>query len=224
MRLVLIALTVVLALPAAAQRGRPFAEKGDFALVAQVSGLEVLRLNPALGGIGARYRVTDRTVLGASVALNAYDRDQSGDFDGSETGTVLDVTVWNENHFGRAGSRVSPFFGVGLGGGRGVNTRENVQTYETCVPDGVCQTLAFTQRQESRSTTYRGAAFVGAEVRVVSRLTLGAAYTLAVEHQSQTLATSTGQIGGPTSFPSLRENQTFGVSTGITDLHLSVYF
>lgn len=204
-RLSLVALTALLSLPASAQRGQPFAEKGDVAIVAQVSGLEVLRLHPALGGVGVRYRFADRRVVAGSVALNAYDREQSGSFNAAdEAGTRVDVTVWNENHFGRAGSRVSPFFGVGLGAGRAVYARETVA-----------------DREESRTTTYRGGLFVGAEVRLVSRLTLGAAYVLGATYEDRTVESSPA---GPAGLPAVDESRTLGVSTGITDLHLSVYF
>ena len=231
MRLALVVLAVALSLPAAAQRGRPFAEKGDVALVAQVSGLEVLRLNPALGGIGARYRVTDRAVIGASVGLDVFDRDREGDLPGpgSESGTAVRVHVWNENHLGRAGGRISPFVGAGLG----VEFQRLADEFETtdgvCLPDGTCGSFPVLRRQSARTAAFRGGVFVGAEVRLASRLTLGAAYLLGLGYENRTIEAEVAPAAGTPPgalFPVSRreESSTLRVGTGLTDLHLSVYF
>ena len=83
---------------ASAQHDRPFAEKGDLALVATVSG-DIPRLNPAFGGVGLRYRVADRTVLGASVG-GQYDTSEDESANES-AGRRFSVALWNENHIGR---------------------------------------------------------------------------------------------------------------------------
>ncbi|MEM1115613.1 MAG: hypothetical protein AAGJ11_03845 [Bacteroidota bacterium] len=130
MRTLLFALLVVfLADAASAQRHRPIAEKGDLALTAQITGLSELRIVPALGGIGLRYRLGDRSVLGTSVGFNV----QSSDGGGSDrTRGGATVTVWTEQHVGGRRRAVSPFLAFGVQGNYDQTSDTRSQSTTVC--------------------------------------------------------------------------------------------
>lgn len=222
-RLLLLSLLLV---PAAAhaQRARPFAEQGDVALVVGVSGLTDLDLSPALGGIGVRYRATDRSVIGTSIGFDVgtTDRDDSGD---SQSTGGVQVAVWNENHIGRGRGIVSPFVGGGVVAGF---RRQSYTTgIDPCEPFGcpippcdpaACPGVPEAASQSQTRVSVGVGAILGAEVRVARGVTLGAAYTLgvAVERVSydSDLPFGSDDTGSTTVLG----------GTGLTDLHLSVYF
>ncbi|HEX8386855.1 MAG TPA: outer membrane beta-barrel protein [Rubricoccaceae bacterium] len=217
MRLLLLAL-VLLPVAASAQRSRPIAERGDLAFVVGVSGLNVLALQPTFGGVGLRYRVSDRSVVGASVGVEfaASDQDQGETVvsDGSRRNVRL--ALWNENHLGSGRRVASPFVGAGVT--FAVGDEEYEREAAVCTPDG-CGPAVETQRQSASSLSFGAGVLLGAEVRVARGITLGAAYVLGAtvsrSEYEQTSTVSPVQEGHSTSVQ-------FG--TGMTDLHLSVYF
>lgn len=214
MRLAALSLLAVLTvLPASAQRSRPWAEKGDVALVVSISGGGLTDLTPALGGIGVRYRVTDRTVVGTSVGFDYATFDEDGS-DASVTERGLRLALWNENHLGRRTGLVSPFLGAGATFSVNNQEREFVRT--PC-DDVVCPGAP--QRESASGTvlSFGVGALLGAEVRLARGVTLGAAYTLgvAVDRESQESTFNPNPPGDRT---------IVRVGTGVSDLNLSVYF
>ena len=213
MRLAVLALVALVAGPASAQRARPFAERGDVALVVGVSG--VTDLVPAFGGVGARYRVRDRTVVGASVGVDYADRnvDVRDGFEADERNGGVRVSVWNENHVGRRGALVSPFVGVGV---QARASGAEAERSLPCEPGEGCTVR--TETASLSSTAVGVGALLGAEVRVARGVTLGAAYALGAEvsrdRQERTLD---GE-------PRRDRFTTFRAGTGLTPLILSVYF
>ncbi|HEX9950376.1 MAG TPA: outer membrane beta-barrel protein [Rubricoccaceae bacterium] len=212
MRLVLLILLVV---PAAAhaQRARPFAEKGDLALVVGVAGLT--DLSPAFGGIGVRYRVADRTVIGTSLGLG-FGTEDADDENRVSTRTSATLAVWNENHLGRRGGIVSPF--VGAGATFGVQRFEADFDGIPCDPASCPDTPGGFSQSETTLSIGVGA-LLGAEVRIARGVTLGAAYTLgiAVDRRESDRSNPFG------SNDSVRSTFVRG-GTDLTDLSLSVYF
>ena len=213
-RLILFAL-IVFPVCGRAQHARPFAERGDVALVVGISPADFPSVTSALGGVGLRYRVNDLTVLGASVGFGAstLNRDDSGDGRGAGSGRV---SVWNENHIGRRRGVVSPFFGGGFTAGfsRETFTRDDVPCDPAACPDGP-------QTVESRRThtSFGVGAILGAEVHVARGVTLGAAYTLGVGVERFVYTTDDPFSGTPADRSTLVAG-----GTGLTDLQLSVYF
>ncbi len=236
-RLLLLALLV---LPAAAyaQRARPFAEKGDLALVVGVSPGSFPDITSAFDGIGLRYRATDRSVIGASVGFDVATSDGSGDTEGTQNTGGVRVALWNENHVGRGRGPVSPFVGGGIIAGyrRSTYTRDVFPCDPAGCPGPPCDPAACpgvpegvpggdSPQASQRVTGYSVGvgAILGAEVRLARGVTLGAAYTLgvAVERFSATNGGPVGPFGGGT----FNGGTTLVAGgTGLTDLHLSVYF
>lgn len=218
MRQLLLVLVVLIPATAVAQRDRPFAEKGDVALVASIPALNVLNLEPALGGVGLRYRVADRTVVGASIGLQY---DVSGQDRTEESYESVDrrisVALWNENHLGRGRGPVSPFLGAGAV--FRIGDRRFEQNNAACSPDEPCPDQPVTVRLTNNEAVIGGGLLAGAEVRLARGVTLGAAYVLGVEVSRLRFdQTPVGAQGRPTGQNAVR----FG--TGVTDLHVSVYF
>ncbi len=214
MRLATLTALLLLIPAAAAQRARPFAEKGDVALVVGLSGDTFTRLNPAFGGIGLRYRATDRTVLGASVGFQFQSLDEDGDA-GSTTQRSVSLALWNENHLGSRRGIVSPFLGAGVTFRAGRQAQE--RDIAACTPE-LCP--GPTTREELSETTYAFGvgALVGAEVKLARGVTLGAAYTLGVAVDTRSFDTTLDPGQVPPDLTVVR------VGTGLTDLQLSVYF
>jgi len=218
-------------------RDRPFAEQGDIALIATVRGLDVLRLDPVDGGVGARYRLADRTVLGVSLGLSLSDRhgeneheeDRGGSGSGETEGNGSNarLNVWLEQHVGRRRGPISPFVGAGVTLGRGRNevALESVRV-NTC-PEGVeCPAQVLTQRSEDDHVSVGGALLVGAEVKLVRGVTLGAAYRLGAQYvsydrfQERTIRVE-GQRDRVERFDS--DETVVSLQTRLTDLMLSIY-
>lgn len=211
MRLATLAVLVLLASAAQAQRARPFAEKGDVALVVGLSGDTFTRLNPAFGGIGLRYRATDRTVVGGSVGFQFQSLDAGAD---APSARSVSVALWNENHLGRRRGVVSPFLGAGATFRAGRQARS--ATVADCT-DGLCgppRTVEFSTTQVAVGV----GALVGAEVKLARGVTLGAAYTLGIEVETQAFGSPSGLFPQPDDATLVR------IGTGVTDLQLSVYF
>lgn len=211
-------LLAVLVLPAAAQaqRARPFAEKGDVALVVGISPVDFPAITSALDGVGVRYRATDRSVVGVSVGFSASSLD-TGDSNSSRGAGSGRVTVWNENHLGRARGVVSPFIGAGLTAGysREALTIDVLPCTEFGCPDAG---PGAAESRLSRASVGIGA-ILGAEVRVARGVTLGAAYTLGVAVERVSYRDDRpfgGRDEGTSTFVS--------GGTGLTNLQLSVYF
>ncbi len=200
MRLATLAALILLAPAASAQRARPFAAKGDVALVVGLSGDTFTRLNPAFGGIGLRYRATDGTVVGASVGFQVQSLD-GDDQSGNGSQRSVSLALWNENHLGRRRGIVSPFLGAGatFRAGRQAQERGPEEFSATDYSVGV-------------------GALLGAEVKLARGVTLGAAYTLGVEVLTRSFSATPDPSQVPGDQTSVR------VGTGLTDLHLSVYF
>lgn len=215
----LIALAVLLPASASAQRGRPVAERGDLALVASIPGIDVLRLNPTVGGIGLRYRVADRTVVGASVGLrfDTFDEDRGG-VSGEVTRRSVGLTLWNENHVGRGLGPVSPFVGAGLTFGVGDERVEREAT--PCDPFTPCPGPLEGYRDATSSTTFGAGALLGAEVRVARGVTLGAAYVLGVEVSRFRYERERTDVPGVEN----GSGNNVRAGSGVTDVQLSVYF
>lgn len=218
MRRLLLALAVLLPVSASAQRDRPFAEKGDLALVASIPALNVLNLEPAFGGIGLRYRVADRTVIGASVGLqyDVFDQDRT-ETSGESSARRLSLALWNENHIGRSRGPVSPFLGAGavfrVGDQR--TEQDNVE----CDPTAPCPEppVAFVNARTELSVGV--GALIGAEIRLARGVTLGAAYVLGVEVSRFRFEQTPADVR-----EQLTEQNILRFGTGVTDLHVSVYF
>ena len=220
MRLALLAgLLVPISSAAPAQRAGPFAENGDFAVVAAVPALNVLALEPALGGVGVHYRVADRTVIGASVDLQyATDEQDVNGAAGTFERRRLSVTVWNENHVGRRRGVMSPFLGAGVTFRAGDEDAE--QDNPGCDPSAPCppdQPASY--RRTTSETAFGAGALLGAEVRPARGVTLGAAYVLGVE-----VARTRGDLTVPGQPDQEFSNTVVRVGTGTSDLHVSVYF
>ncbi|HEX8298288.1 MAG TPA: outer membrane beta-barrel protein [Rubricoccaceae bacterium] len=215
MRLVSLALLGLLGLPsvAFAQRNPSLAEKGDLALVVGVSSL--VDLSPVLGGIGVRYRLADRTVIGTSLGLNIGSED-TDDANRVSTRTSATLAVWNENHLGRRDGIVSPF--VGAGATFGVQRFQSDFDGAPCDP-AACPGTPGGYSQSETTLSVGVGALLGAEVRIARGVTLGAAYTLgiAVDRRESDRQNPFG--------PSESSTATFvRGGTGLTDLSLSVYF
>ncbi len=200
MRIALVAFAVVLAVPATAQ-SRPFTERGDVALVAQTSfggGL-----SPVYGGVGARYWTSDHTVVGGSVGLRASTFDRA---EANQSDRNLEAALWVERHRASRHRGVSPLVAAGV-----IGTAGRV-AFERTAPDG-------TEQRDSNSMYAVGAGVaLGAEVRLAPGVTLGGAYFLGVGVQ-RVSGTSTSGVGF-TPFIQTR----IGLGTGVTPIHLSVYF
>jgi opacity protein-like surface antigen len=215
MRLILLALALI-PVAASAQRSRPIAEKGDVALVAAISGVSFTQLTPAFGGVGVRYRVADRTVIGTSVGFQYQTLDQ-GEIDDELTQRSVSVALWNENHLGRGLGVVSPFLGAGTTFRAGSTRSERTGT--TC-DETQCPGPVVTLRQSRTDLSFGVGALLGAEVRLARGVTLGAAYTLGVEvYRSR--EERTGPDGSVTEYG---PDTSVRAGTGTTDLHVSVYF
>ena len=210
MRSLLAVLVLVLAAaPADAQfrRSQPFAEKGDFAVLAEVSGLDVLQLRPAVGGVGIRYRVADQTAVGLSVGVNGFSASAgSDDRDQNVSGTDVRVSTWFEQHVGRRSRTVSPFVGAGVRFNAGRNTSS----------DGLGPN-AF--ESEVSQFGVGGALLLGAEVRLARGVTLGGAYTLGVEYQRNEQS-----FTAPGTDPGSQVQDVVRFGTGVTNLAVSAYF
>lgn len=190
MRLLLPALVVLLLADVASaqrHRDRAFAEQGDLALTAEIESITSGRLLPTLGGVGLRYRAGERTVLGVSVGgvVQSDDYDQSrpvGEATQESEFTEGRLALWTEQHVGRRSRTVSPFVGAGLQLGLRSRTVESFQEYSPCPPEQLCDVEVRRSRTETDDRTVGAAVFAGAEVRLASRVTLGAAYLVGVEH------------------------------------------
>lgn len=215
-RLILCAL-LVLPVAARAQRTRPFAEKGDVALVVGISPVSFPAITSALDGIGVRYRATDRSVIGVSAGFTVGTVDQD-DSDDEFSGGSGRISVWNENHLGRSRGIVSPFVGAGLTAGlaRETVSRDNVPF--PCDPGNCPDEPVTAVLRQSRYSVGVGA-ILGAEVRVARGVTLGAAYTLGVSVERLSFTDTSP-------FRSDNEARSTVVAggTGLTNLQLSVYF
>ena len=198
-----------------------FAKEGDLALTIGLAGLDDLALRPLDGGIGLRYRVAPRTVVGASVGVSFTDaeqdsRDDEGVGEDAETdGASTSLSLWAEQHVG--GSRVvSPF--IGLGGRIRLSRFDSQSTLSfDCVPDVDCSPL--TRRAESERVVASGGVLLGAEVRLARGLTLGGAYTLGAEYFE---SENTFRVEGESQGRSVQSGWRYGVGT--TQVALSVYF
>lgn len=228
MRTLALALAVLLLADAAAaqrHRDRSFAEQGDVALTAEIESITSGRLLPTLGGVGLRYRAGDRTVLGVSVGgvvrSDDYDQSNAGGSAMQESElTEGRVALWTEQHVGRRWRAVSPFVGAGLQLALRSRTGESVQEYAPCPPDQLCDVEVRRVRSEEDGRTVGAAVFAGAEVRLASRVTLGAAYLVGVEHTR----TDGSQEHAVTGLPrSEYETETLRVGTSLTRVVLSVY-
>lgn len=229
MRPLLVALFFALTVDAASaqrHRDRSFAEAGDLALIVSVEGLDVLRLQPVGGGVGVRYRLANQTVLGASVGLGIlsqevdvgvrYGRDHEEDRVGGM------VSLWLEQHVGRRGRPISPFIGAGLQVGASATDWQTDRAGTVCAPDGSCDPIVLTQTDERRTLQVGGALFVGAEVKLARGITLGGAYMLGAQYQTDDYR-SEEEV--PDADPFVREDETssLSVSTGTSQLVLSIY-
>ena len=208
----------------AQRRGQTIAREGDLALTVGLAGLDDLALRPLDGGVGLRYRASDRTVLGASVGLTFSDREQEsrsgGDeasFDESDTfGTSL--SLWTERHLGRS-RIVSPF--IGLGGRASLIRTDARSTFVlSCDPTVNCPPI--TRSLESESLTVGGGLLLGAEVKLANGVTLGGAYTLGVEYSDTSRTVTVGSVDVAGGGSSSTNGWRYGVGT--TQLNLSVYF
>ena len=243
----LVALLVVfaassLAAPAADaqfRRDKRFAKQGDVALVAGISGLQVLQLRPVLSGIGVRYWVADQTVLGLSVGGSIQDAeientqdDQEGEViredTNANTSTTATLSVWMEQHVGRRNRAVSPFVGAGLQ----LSVVDAELDYEsviqlTCQDGAECPTIVRRLESSETARTLGGGLVVGAEVRLARGVTLGGAYTVSGRYREsdrssrQTLKRDDQdtQVEEQSS-----ESGRFEFGTGVSELNLSVYF
>ena len=228
MRLVLLAVLVLSALPADAQRrrDRPFAERGDVALLATLNGLDVVRLSPALGGVGVRYRLADQTVLGTSLGLSVFSADADGGDDSQDQRNDQDaidatLSVWVEQHVGRRRRTVSPFVGAGVQVGGGTADFTSDQTFFPCGDPADCGPVTRTSESERRTLRVAGGVFVGAEVRLAAGVTLGGAYTFGVRY---TDTEDTARLRGTDVDDDLTfDRQLVEVGTGTTGISLSVY-
>ena len=228
MRSVLFALALLLAADAATaqrHRDRSFADQGDVALTAEIESISGGRLLPTLGGVGLRYRAGDRTVLGVSVGGTVRSDDYDQTRQGSDTVQEAEVTegrvaLWTEQHVGRRWRTVSPFVGAGLQLGLRSRTTESFQEVTPCPPDQLCDVEFRRARTETDERTVGAAVFVGAEVRLASRVTLGAAYLLGVEH-TQTDSVQEQDVTVVERYEYEGESLTFG--TSLSRVVLSVY-
>lgn len=229
MRVLCLLLLICAALPAEAQRrrDRAFAQAGDLALVATIDGLSVVRLSPTLGGIGVRYRLADRTVLGTSLGLSVLTSDADLDEDRREQESDADlfdatVSVWVEQHVGRRRRSVSPFVGAGVQVGGGTGEFVSEETFFPCAPGGGCEPVTRTLTTERQTLTVAGGVFVGAEVRLAAGVTLGGAYTFGVRYLD---TEDTARLTGTGAGDDVRtaDRQSLQVGTGTSGLSLSVY-
>lgn len=218
----------------AQRRQRAFAEQGDLALVAVARGLDVVRLTPLDSGVGLRYRVTDQTVLGASLGLSLADRDEDASRDvtdnsefSDETGnssTRLRVSMWLEQHLGRGRGPISPFVGAGLRLATSDDgTRVERHLGAGCSAGAVCSSVI---ENERASVAVGAALLLGAEVKLARGVTLGAAYTLGAEYRTDEQTTTvTDRRDGAPDFVDRRiqDARTVSLGTGLTELALSIY-
>ncbi|OZC02558.1 outer membrane beta-barrel protein [Rubricoccus marinus] len=221
--LVLLALVLFTADAEAQRRGQTLAREGDLALTVGLVGLDDLALRPLDGGIGLRYRLTDRSVVGASVGLTFADRDQENQSDNVESFDESDtfgssVSLWTERHVGRS-RVVSPFIGLGARA-RFVRTDASNTFEPSCDPTVSCPPV--TRTLDAETVSVGGALLLGAEVKLARGITLGGAYTLGVDYSetSRTTTVSGPDVAGGGSGTS--KSWSYGVGT--TDLSLSVYF
>lgn len=205
----LVLLAVLLPLAASAQRGRPIAERGDVALVAEISRSDGLGLLPVLGGLGVRYRLTDRSVIGTSVGVRYTTADRDGD---ESTSQRYSVALWNENHVGSGRGVVSPFVGAGV---RLAVTDDDYRTGTVFDPPGPVPVASSTT-----SLAVGAGALVGAEVRLARGVTLGAAFMLGVD---VTKADRTVRFSDGTEDAD-RAPTVVSFGTNVSELVLSVYF
>ena len=207
MRLGLLVLALVPALALAQpDRGRvDRLAQGDIALVAAMTNVSLINLNPTLLGVGARYGATDRTVIGSTVGVFG----QASESDTETDGYRADLTVWSETHLAPRGRRVSPFVGVQLAANRQDWTTRTDESCTTCGP---------IRQRESTYTTVGAGAVGGAELVVLRGLTLSAAMWLGGSYRAGTFRDV--QVDG-TTITSERTDVTFG--TGGTALRLSIY-
>ena len=191
-RLLLVAL-LVLPVAAQAQRSRSFAEKGDVALVVGVSPVDFPRITPALGGIGVRYRATDRSVVGVSIGFDARTLDRDDSSEGLEHGRRADRRVEREPPRPGPRHRVALRRRRGDGGLRppGVHPRRR-----SVRPRGLPRRPLDVEARQTRFSVGVGA-ILGAEVRVARGITLGAAYTLGVTVERLTVPRPIGRSSGP---------------------------
>ena len=212
----------------AQRRGRPLAERGDVALIAEVSGIDDLRLLSALGGVGVRYRVADRVVLGTSVGVNAFDGDRDADRESEAGGQDVSdesssfsgrVTVWAERHVRTRQRAVSPFVGGGLQIAASTQEATTTQAVASC-PTSPCP--PFTRSSERESLAVGAGVFAGVEVKLARGVSLGGAYTLGAEYTTAETRLET-DLGGDVERDTFDE-RFWTVGTGISRLVLSVYF
>ena len=231
MRFVLAFLAFVLLTEAASaqRRGAPrFAEQGDVALVIGVQGLDVLRLQPALGGIGVRYRLADRTVVGASVGIDVqfaddYSEDAQDTSEREFDRSSVVGAVWFEQHVGRPRRAVSPFVGAGVQFGVASSEATSERAVRPCPPSQDCGLLTQAVVTETDTRFVAGGLALGAEVRLVRGVTLGGAYTLGVRYTEADLENRIEQTNQETRVQA-QESQGLRFGTGTSELSLSVYF
>ncbi len=118
-----------------------------------------------------------------------------------ETQRSVSIALWNENHLGRRRGLVSPFIGAGA-------TFRAARLRQERGPDSFSST----------DVAVGAGALLGAEVKLARGVTLGAAYTLGVEVTARSFDATPDPMQVP-------DDQTIvRVGTGLTDLHVSVYF
>lgn len=194
--LVLLALAPALAAAQAADGSR----RGDVALVAALTDVSLVNLSPRLAGVGVRYGLADRLVLGGTVGLDA----SSDDGDVTQDGYGVTAVVWTESHLGPQGRRVSPFVGVQL---------------LAAVSDWTSTQDASDVSVESERAAASLGAVGGAEIVVLSRLSVSAAVWAGVGVERTELRRE--GFGLP---PETIETRRLSVGTGGTALRISVYF
>ena len=242
MRLLLLGLVLLFAVPPAdAQRrhSQPFAERGDIALLVGIEGVQVTSLRPVLNGVGLRYRIADQTVLGTSVGYSSqssddeqeqqYDPSPFLDYTSSTESKRVDGSLWFEQHLGRRRRSVSPFVGAALTIGHETADRlDLVEQNVQCQPDTSFSCGVDSRLTERELTTHSlgGSLFVGAEVRIVSGVTVGGAYSLGVIYSE----TESRELERRSRFGDVEEQErhtnrnAIQVGTQASQLYLSVYF
>lgn len=214
----LFVLACLLPLVASAQRSRPFAQKGDVALVVAIPAVNILNLEPAFGGVGLRYRVADRYVLGGSAGFQTQDVSNEGRNSEDYAGLAVTGSLWLEHHIGRRAGSVSPLYGLGLTAQTSSFDATYVREETVCTGDG-CTTLPVTYDLTNARTAVGAGALLGVELRLARQITLGAAYVVGLEVSSQR-SESPREGGTVDAF----ESDGLRAGTGLTDLHLSIYF
>ena len=198
----------------AQRRHRALAKQGDLAIAVGFNGLETFRINPLAGGLGLRYRVADRTVLGTAFAMggrestSVQEREEIQNVDQERTVTLessrrtVSLALFVEQHVGRRRSAVSPFIGAGVQAGFGDDTQTSATRNESSNEE-IVSTQLRTVREESESTTFGAGLVLGAEVKIISGVTLAGAYTFGASYsdtigERREVFRETRQVGGET--------------------------